>query len=451
VSRSSGFVLVLLAAFSISVDSLAADPDQAYIDKARKVYMRLTGRKPKLTDTNFMQMVTLMKAGKDVDAAAIATADSGFVNNTLRLFAAPIHNASQSYRETRLSESMAYIMGKIRDRSRIEEILTGKDYYVPDLSGVTCTVNGAATTGAACCQNNEDAYACAERFLVDLSTKLQKNATPARPIYTSQTTDLGNDQGRVRGEHPAMLPNGDMDRSGIFTMDGFGYAGLRAGTNRRILQQLFNTTFCLNNSALRASVSVIDKWVGPDVSRDPEGTGLDAYRKECRTCHGATFDGMRGAFAYLDAGEGGENNTRNRTILVYDNSRVNDKYFRNANNYPNGYRTTSNAWEIMWTDAQRSAYGWDGSGALSGQGVATLATALTHFSQFQSCMVQKVAELVCPVDPNLTTLGANQLLSAQAKQEFAAELKRTGDLRHVFEAIAVRPECLGGSGTAGGT
>jgi hypothetical protein len=409
------------------VVSQAASPDQPFIDKARKIHIRLTGRKPKITEVKFMQMVQLLKSGQDVQAAAIASSDSGFVNNTLRLFAAPIHNASQSYRQTALTESMAYIMGKIRDRDRIEEILTGKDYYVPDLSGLACNTN-------------EEPYACADRLGIDLSTRLVASANPARPIYGVRV-QVGDQ--RVRNPMPTQLPGGDLDRAGIFTMDGFGYTGLLAGTNRRILQQLFNTVFRLKNSDLRASANVQDKWVGPDVSRDPEGTGLATYQKECRTCHGATFDGMRGAFAYLDGIEGDVEGLRNRPLLIYDNSRVNPKYFRNQNNYPNGYKTKDNSWEIMWTEAQRAQYGWDGRGALSGFGVHSLAQALTHFSQFQGGLVEKVAELVCPVDPNNTELGNNQLLGAEAKREFIAQLKVHGDLRKIFEQIVVRPECLG--------
>lgn len=412
--------------------ALAADPDQAFIDKARLIYVRLTGKKAKIADSRFKQMVALLKAGtpaKDLEAAALATEDAGFSNNTLKLFAAPVHQVTQSYRQTQLSESMAYIIGKIRDRRNYREILTGKNYYVPDLTGVTC--NGG-----------EEPYACAERQGLDLSTKLVAAATPARPIYRTSVVNVPM-VSDVRDVHTTELPNGDMDRSGIFTMDGFAYAGLQAGTNRRILQQFFNTMYCVPNTALRASAGVQDKWVGPDVSRDPEGTGLAVYKAECRTCHGATFDGLRGAFAYLDARDGNEDNTRGRTIITYDPSAVNEKYSRNANNYPNGYRTVGNTWEFMWTEAQRAQFGWDGSGQLSGAGVAQLATALTHFDQLPRCMVQKVAELVCPVDPNLTTLGSNQLLSDQAKAELVTELKKTGDIRKIFEAVAVRPECIG--------
>ncbi len=427
ISRTLGFCFLVASVALTQSPARAADPDQAFIDKARLIYVRLTGKKAKIADPKFRQMVALLKAGtsaKDLEAAAIATEDAGFSNNTLKLFAAPVHEVTQSYRQTQLSESMAYIIGKIRDRKNYREILTGKDYYVPDLTGLNC--------GA-----NEEPYRCAERMSIDLSTKLVASATPARPIYQSTVVN------GVRNVYPTALPNGDMDRSGIFTMDGFGFAGLEAGTNRRILQQFFNTMYCVPNDALRASAGVQDKWVGPDVSRDPEGTGLAVYKAECRTCHGATFDGLRGAFAYLDARISQENSTRNQSIIIYNPATVDPKYSRNANNYPNGYRTVGNTWELMWTEAQRAQFGWDGAGQLSGAGVAQLATALTHFDQLPRCMVQKVAELVCPVDPNLTTLGSNQLLSDQAKAELTTELKNTGDIRKIFEAVAVRPECIG--------
>lgn len=408
--------------------AFAVDPDQAMIDKGRTIYSRLTGKKPKISDPKFIQMVGLLKAGKNIEAAAIATDDAGFVNNTLRLFAAPIHNASQSYRQTELSESMAFIMGKIRDRADYREILTGKDYYVPDLTGITCN-------------DNEDNYRCADRQGLDLSSKLMHATAPARPIFKATVQKIdGKD---VRDTYPTELPNGDVDRSGIFTQDGFAYAGYRAGTNRRVLQQFFNTMYCVPNNAMRASALVQDRWVGPDVSRDPEGTGLATYKAECRTCHGATFDGLRGAFAYLDGAMAGESNTNGRTITIYDPSKVNAKYSRNSSNYPNGYRTIDNSWELMWTEAQRAQFGWDGGGSLSGVGVHSLAVTLSHFDQLPRCMVQKVAELVCPVDPNATQSGSNQLLSDQLKTELVAQLKKTGDVRKIFEQIAVRPECLG--------
>ncbi len=418
----------------ISVGHAAPNPDQAHITKARKIYQRLTGRKPKITDPRLLEMVSLLKTGREVEAAAIATQDSGFVNNTLRLFAAPIHNANQSYRETGLTESMAYIMGIIRDGDsgrRIEEILTGKDYYVPDTTGLTC-------------RNDEDRYRCADRNGVDLATALNRANDPARRIFTGRRIAPQADGSQVLGQHGTLLPRDDMDRSGIFTQDGFGYAGLVAGTNRRILQQLFNTTFCLKNNDLRATALVNDKWVGPDISRDPEGLGLATYRAECRTCHAATFDGLRGAFAYFDARDGGnEVNVRGQTYLTYDDTRVNGKYVRNAGNYPNGYRTIDNSWEITWTPGQRATFGYDGAGPLQGRGVHELAKALTHYSKFQSCMVQKAIELVCPTDPNATAAGTNQMLSGEVKSALTAELKEHGNMRKIFEKVAVRPECIG--------
>jgi hypothetical protein len=69
---------------------------------------------------------------------------------------------------------MAYIMGKVRDRSDIREILTGKDYYVPELGSLTCDTN------------IEDPYDCAERHRIDLSTRLVRSVRPARAIFSAR-------------------------------------------------------------------------------------------------------------------------------------------------------------------------------------------------------------------------------------------------------------------------
>ncbi len=423
-SRNLGISGALASAILLaSPVAFAADPDQPHIDKARLIYQRLAGRTPKITEANFVAMVADVKAGRLVDAAAKASSDAGFVNNTLRLFAAPINAKSQTYQALDLTPGMAYIMGKVRDGAPIKQLLTGKDYYNIDLTGVTCN-------------NNENPFACATRLDLDLSTRLVLSNTPQQPIMS--TTNGANGGAR----QPAQVPASEI--AGLFTMEGFGSAGLFAGTNRAPIQQFYNQLWCTPNQNLRATQDVIGKWVGRDISRDPEGTGLTVFRKECQSCHFA-IDGMRGAFAFFDTVD-----VNDRNLVAYaanaqgvPTNAVVPKYARGVATYPAGYAVVDNSWELMFTAAQKATLGYDGSGPTSGRGVASMAEALTHFDALEKCMVKKAAELVCPVDPNLSTLGTNQLLSDKAKQEFVDELKNSGNLRKIFEMIAVRPECLG--------
>jgi hypothetical protein len=155
---------------------------------------------------------------------------------------------------------------------------------------------------------------------------------------------------------------------------------------------------------------------------------------------------MRGAFAYFDSIDGDDDNTRNtynQLFLIYNPAQPHGKFARNASNYPEGYRTIDNSWALTFTPSQMAYFDWDGTVPTRGRGVHSLATALSRFGQFQRCMVDKVAELVCPSDPNDKTLGKNQVLGQRAKSELVTSLKAHGDLRRVFEEISVRPECLG--------
>jgi len=409
--------MLLLSGVGLSVSF--AFGGEAEIRKARQISNRLTGAPFSLTDSRLTSMATSIGNGQLATAAQVATSDPGFVNNILKMIAAPMQSKNQSIRDMRPTESMYYIMGIIRDSDDIRKILYGQDFYTNPSS--SCTKPN----------RQYDYYGCADDYAQDLSSTANMAVTNTRtlPLYNN----VGN--GSPIGELPSA------DHAGIFTMRGMGASVGFAGTNRAFIAQIVNQFWCLPFSAIRSSDGDMS-FIGRDVSRNPDGTtgANSTFNVQCKTCHGR-MDSLRGAFAYID---GGRDLDANGVSIRYKSASggVVSKYARNSTNFPAGYVTTSNYWKATFTPSQMAQFGWNG--ATEGNGVQSLAQALADSTQFYSCMVQKVAEIVCPSDPIAVENGGQQVMSQSVRDSLVNELKAHHNLKKTFQDVAVRPECLGG-------
>lgn len=408
-------LLVLGASVPISLSFGGA----AEIRKARQISNRLTGAPFSLGDSRLSQMETYLGNGQLSQAASIATNDPGFVNNILKEFAAPMHTKSQSIRDMRGTESMYYIMGIIRDSDDIRKILYGQDFYYNP--SPNCNTPSRAY----------DRYGCANDYDQDLSSSanMAPRSTRLSPLYNN------NGNGSAIPELPSE------DHAGVFTMRGMGGTVGFAGTNRGFITHIVNQFWCLPLSAIRSGDGDMS-FIGRDISRTPDGTtgANSTFNVQCKTCHGR-IDSLRGAFAYI---EGGRDLDGDGLSIRYKSSSggVVSKYSRNSTNFPAGYNTTNNYWKSTFTPAQVAQFGWNG--ATEGYGVQSFAQALADSTQFYSCMVQKVAELVCPSDPAVIEAGGQQVMSQSVRDNFVNELKTHHNLKKTFQDMAVRPECVGG-------
>ena len=97
---------------------------------------------------------------------------------------------------------------------------------------------------------------------------------------------------------------------------------------------------------------------------------------------------MAQAFAHYDFDE-----TQNR--LVYDPSRVDPKYFNNADTFKPGYVTPDDRWDNYWRKGQNRLLGWSPQLAGSGNGAKSLGEELGNSEAFAHCQVEKVFKAVC--------------------------------------------------------
>jgi hypothetical protein len=401
----------------------------AELRKARQISTRLTGAPFVIGDSRLTQMETLITNGQLTDAATLATNDPGFTNNILRLFAAPFQSKGQSFRDIAGTESAYYIMGIIRDEHDIGKILYGQDFYYNPTPACQPATRGYQH------------YTCATEY--DYSnggTGVETKDLSSDSVMTERTTRLLNiwtaDTPAANGVIRAEIPSADL--AGIFTQRGFGGAAGFAGTNRAYIQMMVNQLWCLPLDAIRSSTADTT-FIGRDVSRNPDGTGLSGtFSTQCKTCHGP-MDGLRNAFAYV---EGGRDVDANGASIRYSSGVVLSKYSRNSTTFPTGFTTTNNNWTATFTPAQLTQFGW--VGPTQGTGVQSFAQAIGQTQQFYRCMVQKVSDLVCPSDPMAVQTGGAQALSPSVREDFATQLKNHRNLKRTFKEIAVRPECLGG-------
>ena len=401
-------VLLSLSLVSSLISSQAhAEAFQRSLDLARKLYFRLTGNalvNPVLRKS----IADLVEAGKFEEAAAAATLAPGFINNTIRQFSATVHNRNQSSRENGLTESMLYFMLVARENRPFDDVLKGRDYPM---------INIAA--GRPCADRQGlDRLACLDDQRIDLSSaEILTNSTQNRVVASNV---------------PAA------ESAGIFTMQGFGSAAYEMGSNRRALQQTFNQLWCLSNENMKSEVADIG-YIARDVARTSDGDqGPDgAFEKECRKCH-SVLDGLRGAFAFLDA-EGGK-------ALTYSaNGMPVAKYERGREEYPDGFATRDDTWQVTF-DRDPSMIlklGWP-TFIGGGKGVSSFGAAVAQTERFYTCMVEKVIDTVCPQDPNARERGRNYILDPnKVVPKLSADFKKEKNLRNLFHKVAARPECLG--------
>jgi hypothetical protein len=131
-----------------------------------------------------------------------------------------------------------------------------------------------------------------------------------------------------------------------------------------------------------------------DVSRSPGGDSR-LFLNNCVGCH-TGMDPMAQAFAYYNYNE---SDPAGRGSIEFTSGVVQDKYFNNDLNFPQGYRTPDDHWTNYWRQGQNRYLNFYGPGNGEGDGAKSLGTELGNSDAFSSCQVKKVFQAICLREP----------------------------------------------------
>ena len=367
------FLLVAILATSMMTQAQAGTREQA-----KRMHDRLAGVPP--SDQVLQTMEGMLAAGNDRGAAMEAMKDKNFYNVTLKNFAAPWTNRDRSV-FVPLNDYIATVIGMIRDDVPFNTLLSADLTYV-------------GNSGPAPSNNDNNHYAQLERDNVDLS--LLANLSP-----TSQASIQQIPQDAT---------------AGVMTSRAASRAFFIAGTNRAMFRFTMVNHMCNDMEQFHDPILPPDR-IRQDVSRSPGGDSR-LFLNNCVGCH-TGMDPMAQAFAYytytpvspdnLDVGQ-----------LEYSatgpgpggTGTVQDKYFNNDLNFPQGFVTTDDRWDNYWRGqwiedegrhrtGQNNYLGWSDQLTGTGYGAKSLGVELGNSRAFAACQVKKVFRTVCLRDPDL--------------------------------------------------
>jgi hypothetical protein len=334
-------LLIMLSISILSLNVSAGDREIAW-----KLHNRIAGVPPTMTVLN--EMTAMVRQGDAEGAALVAMNNPNFYNVTLKNWIKPWSNRDQTPRVP-FNDYVATIMGVIKDDLPFDRILYDDIIYTVNNVVVDNVIVPYSNT-------NNTQYATAENQRMDISANLMRGT-----------------QSAVTGLAAAAV-------AGVTTTRNSGENYFQAGTNRRVNRFIFMNYLCKDYEDLH-DITVPDFRVARDVERNPGGDSR-TYKNRCVGCH-AGQDGLRGAYAYYNFGNG---------QLNYTPGVVQGKM--NQNNYfPQGFVTTNDQWINLWATGQNGSLGWRGN--TSGAGAQSLGRMFAGSKAFSSCMAHKVFKLMC--------------------------------------------------------
>ncbi|MFK7915038.1 MAG: hypothetical protein AB8B93_14075 [Pseudomonadales bacterium] len=387
-------------ALTLSLGSSTAWSDSR--DQAKRIHDRIAGVPADAATLN--SMAAAIDSGDAFDAALMATEQPEFYSVTLRNFAAPWTNRDQSV-FVPLDDYIATVIGMVRDDRDFRGILSEDVLYTGSGAGVP----GYSTTNNAHYEALENA---------DLQAVLQS---------TTQSSLTG-----VPADATA----------GVMTTRSAAKAFFIDGTNRAMFRFTMLNHLCRDMEQVHDTSRAPDR-IRQDVSRSPGGDAR-VFLNNCVGCHSG-MDPLAQAFAYYDyqynvdidpnAENGSINYNGPGQLDVDTGTRVESKYFNNANNFEHGFQTPDDAWTNYWRSGQNAVLGWDTALTGSGSGAKSMGRELAHSTAFAQCQVEKVFTNVClrsPADSADRTEVSNMVSSFRSNGH---------NLRRVFAESAAY--CMG--------
>ena len=394
------FLLVAMLAISMM------SPAQAgFREQAKRMHDRIAGVPP--SDGVLLTMEGMLATGDAHGAALEAMKNKHFYNVTLKNFAAPWTNRDRSV-FVPLNDYIATVIGMIRDDVPFNTLLSANLTYV-------------GNTGPAPSRNNNDHYAQLERDNIDLSLRANLDGVQQSSIQ----------------QIPAAAT------AGVITSRAAAQAFFIAGTNRAMFRFTMVNHMCNDMEQLHDPKLPPDR-IRQDVSRSPGGDSR-LFLNNCVGCH-TGMDPMTQAFAYYNYNQDPNNPALGQ--IEYSatgpgpGGTVQDKYFNNDLNFPQGYRTPDDRWDNYWrgewlVDEQRFRTGQNDYLGFStqlpgsGNGAKSLGEEIGNSRAFAVCQVKKVFRAVCLRDPDLPDQGMVSTLT----NDFMTSLNYS--MKEVFAQTAV--------------
>jgi hypothetical protein len=464
----SAFLLISLngtPSFALTVESAS--------DQAWSLHNRLTGVPPKNDVLENMTYQILL--GRPDLAAFEAMNSSYFYTTFLIKFFSPDSNRSKKY-ETDLNDFLTTIAGMIYNNRSFKEILTGDYIYagsrdIVDFDNGTDPLiqrAGANPTGGEVTSQPAPTDQTKIRALVENQRFAGSDGLRARIRYNSN--DHFNDlQQRYPFNwhtklelfpHSQVLTKAAFDRlaSGPETKiisswpqgESMGVLMTRkaateffmAGTNRRVIDAVFDRFLCSPLETLRDS-DLPDDRIRRDIDRLPAGDP-NLFQTSCRSCH-AGMDGLTGGLTFLDF-------RGDLDALFYDpawpafcgsgdNSDPRCKQVRQASVFPQGHVQTNNSFVNYWTLGRNASLGWrspEGMSASEGQGANQLARVIAETEAFSNCMSKRVFHSICGRDPTDQENGSLAVLSREIEMGFSEYSGLSAASPYNFRALVAK-------------
>jgi hypothetical protein len=399
-------------------------------EKAKKLYISLTGTQPNKSELN--HLVGRIDAGQ-VDQAGVDIIDqkSGIKNGgafygvTIKDWVTPKFN-KQKTTLAPLNDASATIIGMIRDEKPFNTILY--DNVVYKASGVTfkgelwyfdttypASVANASTICAGLgltpddfkilhndpqnpndltkrqCRKTKFKKAALDSANVEnslylphldliIETNLLSTTNRHYESISEQGLDLSDPKLLVPVKQDIKLHSYSSAISGLLSTRAFGIAYFYAGTNRAPVAYVLEHFLCKDMEELN-DTTIPDYRNRRDVDRSPGGSS-ELYKNRCIGCH-AGMDALSGAFAYYDYKDG---------KVIYTPGVVVEKMNHNVL-FTEGFVTSNNSWKNLWLQGQNATLGWGGT--VEGEGARSLGEMFANTEAFHSCMAKQAYEKVC--------------------------------------------------------
>ncbi len=378
---------------------ITADRQRAY-----RLFKAITGIAIAIDDSRLAQMESLIAAGNEKGAAAIATSDPSFYDVQLRDLARKMSVREESVTAP-LSDFVATFVGVARDGLDARELLSGNFIYRADIAKVL--VNGQGQPEV----RNDT--------LADIVNSNNHYADLQARSYSLYSVLVRENGQQYSNDGETLQPM--TDAAGLITTRQWIREHADAGTNRRLVEFSFRQFMCAPMEAWM-DASRPDDFVGRDVDRFPGGSH-EKYQVTCKACH-TQMDAFRQAFAYVNFAGG-------RTRLTP--GQVVGKMNRNSNMFPSGYSTTNDRW-VNYATAPRNAdqFGW--RGPASGSGMADFGRLLANSKGFSRCMTKRVFASICKRAPGPAEEAAIRVIADQFEGDYK--------LKGLAETVAVSPICI---------
>jgi hypothetical protein len=345
--RAAGALCALVAVAQLASPTTAF-AGQTERQEAVLLHSRITGVPPSAANLNTMEADLV--AGNKEAAAAVATSQPQFYNNTLKNIFLPATNRDQSV-FVPLNDYVVTAIGMIHDDVPFNTALSADILYTLKASGLPAP---------SASDNNH--YATADTNNVDISSNLVK---------TTQTAVYG---------YPSGAP------AGLITTRASASAFFVNGTNRAMFRFTLINHLCRDMELVQDATRPTDR-IRQDVSTSPGGDSR-VYLNTCISCHSG-MDPMAQAFAYY-------NFDNTALSMVYTAGTVQHKYAINTTNNPFGFVTPDNSWSNRWRSGPNSlVLAFDPTLTGSGTGAASLGQELAQSDAFSQCQVQKAFQAVC--------------------------------------------------------